>query len=58
MTLGFRDMATGSRMSAVTIFRVASMVKLLTSQTSKDTTVFAASVSSCHIERGGGADSR
>ena len=28
---GFRDMATGSRMSADTIFRVASMVKLLTS---------------------------
>src|SRR3984957_15394643 len=28
---GFRDMATGSRMSADTIFRIASMVKLLTS---------------------------
>ena len=28
---GFRDMATASRMSADTIFRVASMVKLLTS---------------------------
>jgi CubicO group peptidase (beta-lactamase class C family) len=28
---GFRDMATGSRMSTDTIFRIASMVKLLTS---------------------------
>jgi methyl acetate hydrolase len=28
---GFRDLATGSRMSAGTVFRIASMVKLLTS---------------------------
>ena len=30
-TFGFRDMATGSRMSSDTVFRIASMVKLLTS---------------------------
>jgi len=28
---GFRDMATASRMSTETVFRIASMVKLLTS---------------------------
>ena len=28
---GFRDMATASRMSTDTVFRIASMVKLLTS---------------------------
>ena len=30
-TFGFRDMTTGSRMSSDTVFRIASMVKLLTS---------------------------